>query len=159
MQEKQATPNYNGGGFVGALLAIVVAGLAWAVLTLIAMGNPWLSLVPLGSMVVLSVLGLLALGRFPQKRWRVVGGVLFLVACLDLYLVNIWWDALLSMWMGIPAGSHSIRPIMVSCVLIAIAGAGALLFLQKGRPEGKPSRDAEKSAASPLPNPKEAPLG
>jgi len=153
MQDQKTTADYNGGGFVGAVLAVVIAGLGWALLTPIAMEQPWLALAPLIAMIVLSVAGLVALDWFPAKRWRVLGTVIFVVACADLYLVNAWWDVIPAMWMGLPAGADSIRPLMVNCVLIAFVGIGALLSLQQQRPPGKPAGGAQETAAQADPKP------
>ena len=139
-------------------MGVVVGGLGWAVLTPIAMERPWLAVPPLVGIVLLSVVGLAVLDRFPAKRWRVLGAVLFLVACADLYLVNAWWDAIPAMWMGITTGKETVRPLMVNCVLVAFIGAGALLFLQQ-RPTGKRSGGQEQSAERPPSSPEEVPLG
>lgn len=136
MKDKIATTNFNSGTSVGALLGIVIIGLAWAVLTAIAVHEPFLALLPLGGIILLSVVGLLLLQRFPQKRWRILGGILFLVACIDLYLVNAWWPMIPAVWAG--AAAEGIRPLGVNCVLIAFVGAGALLFLQLRPERGTP---------------------
>jgi hypothetical protein len=136
MKDKKIEANSNSGTSVGVLMTVVIIGLAWAILTPIAMQEPMLALGPLVGMIVFSVVGLILVQKFPTKRWRIVGGVLFLVACIDLYLVNAWWPELPAIWVG-AAASESVRPLMVNCVLIAFVGAGALLFLQL-RPERTP---------------------
>ncbi|MFH1010828.1 MAG: hypothetical protein V1784_06315 [bacterium] len=137
MKGKRATANFNSGTSVGALLSIVIIGLAWAILTAIAMHEPMLALLPLGGIILFSVVGLLLLQKFPQKRWRILGAILFLVACADLYLVNAWWSMIPAVWAG--AGtSETMRPLGVNCVLIAFVGAGALLFLQLRPERGTP---------------------
>ena len=123
-----------GGGLIGTFLAVVIIGLAWAVLTPIGMNKPWLALPPLVGIILLSAVGLVLLYRFPSKRWRTLGGAIFLVACTDLYLVNAWWPAIPAIWTGETMAPESARPLMVNCVLIAFIGAGAMLFLQL-RPE------------------------
>ncbi|MBU1936074.1 hypothetical protein KKG05_01640 [bacterium] len=144
MKDEDVMKDAAGGGFAGGLMTVVIVGLAWAVLTAIAMEKFVLSLVPLWIMIVLTVGGLIALNEFPTKRWRVIGAVLFIVACIDLYLVNEWWDVILVMWMGMePGGTFS--PLMVNCILIGFVGAGSMLFLQL-RPEEKPRRAPEKAA-------------
>ncbi len=132
-----------GGGFAGALMTMVIVGLAWAVLTAVVMDNPLLSLVPLVGMIILVAGGLFALNRFPAKRWRVIGVVLFIVACSDLYLVNEWWDVILVMWVGMEPGQIA-SPLMLNCVIVGFIGAGSMLFLQL-RPEEKPHRAPEKA--------------
>jgi len=137
MKGKRTTANFNSGTSVGALLGIVIIGMAWAVVTAIAVHEPLLALLPLGGMVLFSFVGLLLLQRFPHKRWRILGGILFLIACADLYLVNAWWYMIPAVWAGAGA-SESIRPLGVNCVLIAFVGAGALLFLQLRPERGTP---------------------
>jgi len=134
-----------GGGFIGTLLAVVIIGLAWAVLTPIGMNEPWLALPPLVGIILLSAVGLALLYRFPSKRWRTLGAAVFLVACVDLYLVNAWWQMIPMIWTGEAMAPESARPLMVNCVLIAFIGAGAMLFLQL-RPENKAG---EKNAETP----------
>ena len=132
-----------GGGFAGSLMTVVIVGLAWAVLTALAMDKALLSLAPLVGMIVLGAGGLFALNRFPTQRWRIVGAVLFFIACSDLYLVNAWWDIIPVMWMGMEPG-HTVSPLMINCVIVGFIGAGSMLFLQL-RPEEKPHRAPEKT--------------
>ena len=142
-ESKKVINDATGGGFIGALMTVVIVGLAWAVLTAIAMGKPVLSLAPLVGMIVLAAGGLFTLNRFPAKRWRVVGAVLFIVACVDLYLVNAWWDVILVMWVGMEPGQMA-SPLMLNCVIVGFIGAGSMLFLQL-RPEEKPHHAPEKA--------------
>ena len=132
-----------GGGFAGALMTMVIVGLAWAVLTAVAMGKPLLSLVPLVGMIILVAGGLFTLNKFPSQKWRIIGVVLFIVACSDLYLVNAWWDVILVMWVGMEPGQIA-SPLMLNCVIVGFIGAGSMLFLQL-RPEKKPHHAPEKA--------------
>lgn len=132
-----------GGGLIGTLLAVVIIGLAWAVLTPIGMDEPWLVLPPLLGIILLSVVGLVLLYRFPSKRWRILGGAIFLVACTDLYLVNAWWQVIPTIWTGEAMAPESARPLMVNCVLIAFIGAGAMLFLQLRPENNRGAKNAE----------------
>jgi divalent metal cation (Fe/Co/Zn/Cd) transporter len=133
-----------GGGFAGTFLAFVIIGLAWAVLTPIAVEQPWQALPPLVGIILLSVVGLILLYRFPSKRWRILGGAIFLIACADLYLVNAWWQVIPTVWTGGMIDMESARPLMVNCVLIGFIGAGAMLFLQLRPENGANGKDAEK---------------
>jgi hypothetical protein len=144
MKTNDVIKDAAGGGFAGGLMTVVIVGLAWAVLTAIQMDKILLSLAPLLGMIILGAGGLFALNRYPAKRWRVIGAVLFIIACIDLYLVNAWWDVILVMWMGMePGGTFS--PLMINCVLIGFVGAGSMLFLQL-RPEEKKPQSVSKEA-------------
>lgn len=142
-QDEAIKIDYGNGGFVGAVLTIVVAGLAWAILTSLVLNKLWLALALLGWIIVLSAASLIAWNRFPTQKWRIVGAVLFIVACTDLYLVNAWWDTIITMWMGMHAGEATVKPLMINCILIGFIGAGSMLFLQL-RPEDGIHRSSEK---------------